>query len=125
MRAWPPIARPSSPPSSRWRTSSPPSASSPRKPACRAQAVAAAEQAVQIALNEYRAGTQAFTTVVTAQATALSDEESLLTTREQRLAAAVSLIVALGGGWDTTQLPSPAAAAAGPGQAPPVRANAG
>ncbi|MDQ0475138.1 efflux transporter outer membrane subunit [Labrys wisconsinensis] len=90
-----------------------------------AQAVAAAEQAVQIALNEYRAGTQAFTTVVTAQATALSDEESLLTTREQRLAAAVSLIVALGGGWDTTQLPSPAAAAAGPGQAPPVRANAG
>ena len=69
------------------------------------EAVKAAEQAVQIALNEYRAGTQNFTTVVTAEATALADEESLLTTREQRVLAAVSLIVALGGGWDEAKLP--------------------
>jgi NodT family efflux transporter outer membrane factor (OMF) lipoprotein len=71
-----------------------------------AQATAAAEQAVQIALNEYRAGTQNYTTVVTAQATALSDEESALTTRGQRMAAAVSLIVALGGGWTRAELPT-------------------
>ena len=45
------------------------------------EAVKAAQQAVQIALNEYRAGTQNFTTVVTAEATALSDEESALSTR--------------------------------------------
>ena len=70
------------------------------------EAVKAAEQAVQIALNEYRAGTQNFTTVVTAEATALTDEESLLTTREQRVAAAVALIVALGGGWTEAQLPA-------------------
>jgi NodT family efflux transporter outer membrane factor (OMF) lipoprotein len=70
-----------------------------------AEAVKAAEQAVEIALNEYRAGTQNFTTVVTAQAIALSDEESLLATREQRLLAAVSLIVGLGGGWDESKLP--------------------
>ncbi len=63
------------------------------------QAVSSAEQAVQIALNEYRAGTQNFTTVVTAEATALADEQSLLTTRAQRMTAAVNLIVALGGGW--------------------------
>jgi NodT family efflux transporter outer membrane factor (OMF) lipoprotein len=69
------------------------------------KAVADAEQAVQYAINEYKAGTQNFTTVVTAEATALTDEESLLTTREQRLLAAVSLIVALGGGWDETKLP--------------------
>jgi NodT family efflux transporter outer membrane factor (OMF) lipoprotein len=69
------------------------------------EAVKAAEQAVQIALNEYRAGTQNFTTVVTAEATALADEEALLTTREQRVLAAVSLIVALGGGWDEAKLP--------------------
>ena len=69
------------------------------------EAVKAAEQAVQIAINEYRAGTQNFTTVVTAQATALSDEEAELTTREQRLLDAVSLIVALGGGWSETKLP--------------------
>ena len=60
---------------------------------------------MQIALNEYQAGTQNFTTVVTAEATALSDDEALLTTREQRMLAAVNLIVALGGGWDETKLP--------------------
>jgi NodT family efflux transporter outer membrane factor (OMF) lipoprotein len=68
-------------------------------------AVRAAEQAVQIALNEYKAGTQAYTAVVTAQTTALADEESALTISEQRLAATVSLIEALGGGWDASQLP--------------------
>jgi NodT family efflux transporter outer membrane factor (OMF) lipoprotein len=68
-------------------------------------AVRAAEQAVQIALNEYQAGTQAYTAVVTAQTTALADEEAAITIREQRLAATVSLIEALGGGWDASQLP--------------------
>jgi NodT family efflux transporter outer membrane factor (OMF) lipoprotein len=70
------------------------------------EAVKAAQQAVQIALNEYRAGTQNFTTVVTAEATALSDEESLLTTREQQITAAVALVVALGGGWTEAKLPT-------------------
>ena len=71
------------------------------------EAVKAAQQAVQIALNEYRAGTQNFTTVVTAEATALSDEELLLATRAGRLTAAFSLVVALGGGWDDSKLPIP------------------
>ena len=75
------------------------------------QAVKSAEQAVQIALNEYRAGTQNFTTVVTAETTALNDEQSLLTTRAQRLTAAVNLIVALGGGWNESKLPEPTATA--------------
>jgi len=70
------------------------------------EAVRAANQAVQIALNEYRAGTQNFTTVVTNEATALTNEESLLVTREQRVVAAVSLVVALGGGWTEAQLPA-------------------
>jgi outer membrane protein TolC len=68
------------------------------------EAVQAAKQALQIALNEYQAGTQNFTTVVTAEATKLADEQSALTTREQRFAAAVALIVALGGGWSDAQL---------------------
>ncbi len=72
-------------------------------------AVSSARQAVQIALNEYTAGTQAYTTVVTAQTTALADEESALSIRQTRLTDSVALIEALGGGWDTTQLPSPAA----------------
>ena len=71
------------------------------------EAVKSADQAVQIAVNEYSAGTQNFTTVVTAEATLLSDQESLLTTRAERLTAAVNLIVALGGGWSEAKLPSP------------------
>lgn len=68
--------------------------------AVQTQAVQAAEQAVDIALNEYKAGTQNYTTVVTAQANALSAEQQALTTRGDRFQASVSLIVALGGGWE-------------------------
>jgi NodT family efflux transporter outer membrane factor (OMF) lipoprotein len=62
-------------------------------------------QATQITLNEYKAGTQAFTAVVTAETQQLSAEESLLTTQGQLQADAVDLIVALGGGWSQSTLP--------------------
>ncbi|HEV7479377.1 MAG TPA: efflux transporter outer membrane subunit [Roseiarcus sp.] len=62
-------------------------------------------QATQITLNEYKAGTQAFTAVVTAETQQLSAEESLLTTQGQLQADAVDLIVALGGGWSQLMLP--------------------
>ncbi len=66
-------------------------------------------QATQIALNEYRAGTQAFTTVVTAEQQQLAAEEAQLSTQAQIQADAVSLIVALGGGWSQSKLPDAAA----------------
>jgi outer membrane protein TolC len=69
-------------------------------------AVAKAQQAVQISLNEYQAGTIAYTTVITAQVTLLNDQETALLVQEQRLTASVALVQALGGGWDTSQLPS-------------------
>ena len=69
----------------------------------RLQASQAADQSEQIALNQYRAGTTDYTTVVVAQATALSARQSLLTTQSSRIAAATQLITALGGGWDVTQ----------------------
>lgn len=72
-------------------------------------AVRLARQAVQIALNEYRAGTVAYTTVVTNQATALADEEAALTLQMQRLEASAALIGDLGGGWTASDLPSKAA----------------
>lgn len=82
------------------------------------EAVKIARQAVQIGLNEYRAGTQNFTTVITAETTQLSDELSLIQTRASRLAASVSLIVALGGGWD--RVDPPRVAQDGPPDAAPV-----
>jgi NodT family efflux transporter outer membrane factor (OMF) lipoprotein len=70
-----------------------------------ARAVALARQGVEIALHEYEAGTQAYTTVVTAQATALTNEETALQIAAGRLTASVALLKALGGGWERRMLP--------------------
>jgi outer membrane protein TolC len=56
-------------------------------------------------LNQYRAGTVPYTSVITAQTAALSNEETALTIMQNRLTASVALIQALGGGWDSSQLP--------------------
>ena len=70
-----------------------------------AEDVRISRQATQIAINEYRAGTQAFTAVVVAEAQQLSAEEALLSTQAQIQTDAVNLIVALGGGWSQSKLP--------------------
>ena len=70
-----------------------------------AEDVRISQQATQITLNEYKAGTQAFTAVVTAETQQLGAEESLLSTQGQLQADAVNLIVALGGGWSQSMLP--------------------
>lgn len=79
-----------------------------------AQQLAAAERAVtssreaeRILFNQYKAGTVAYTSVVVAQTAALSNAETAVNIRQSRLLAAVALIEALGGGWDSSQLPSP------------------
>jgi outer membrane protein TolC len=59
---------------------------------------------VQLTLNQYRAGTVAYTSVVTAQTIALGDAQTLLTIRQNRLTASVALIQALGGGWSAASL---------------------
>jgi NodT family efflux transporter outer membrane factor (OMF) lipoprotein len=68
--------------------------------------VKAAKEEVDILLNQYRAGTVAFTAVVVAQAMLLADQETALAVRQNRFLATVSLIEALGGGWQTALLPS-------------------
>lgn len=70
------------------------------------RAVKSAEEAQRLILNEYKAGTVAYTSVVVAQAAALADEETALTVRQDRLVASVALIEALGGGWSTGDLPT-------------------
>ena len=47
-----------------------------------------------------------YTSVVVAQTTALTDAQAALDVKQSQLLAAVSLIEALGGGWETSQLPS-------------------
>ncbi len=69
-------------------------------------AVDSAYKTVTIAFNEYEAGTQDYTTVVTAQTTALSDAQTALSVQQNLLTASVALIEALGGGFDSSDLPS-------------------
>ena len=71
----------------------------------RTSASQAADAAERIALNQYRAGTTTYTTVVVAQSTALSARTSLISNQENRIVASLNLIQALGGGWSTGELP--------------------
>ena len=64
-------------------------------------ATAAAQHSEQVALNQYKEGIVPYTNVLTAQITRLSAEQASLTLLNSRLAASVSLIEALGGGWST------------------------
>jgi NodT family efflux transporter outer membrane factor (OMF) lipoprotein len=62
-------------------------------------AVRDAIRGTQITQNEYQAGTVDYTTVVTAQTTQLSTQQSALNVQQQRLLDSASLIGDLGGGW--------------------------
>jgi outer membrane protein TolC len=73
--------------------------------AAEARAVASTRRAVEVSLNAYRAGTTAYTTVITEQTLLLSDEETALGIQQSRLIASVTLIQALGGGWQAGDLP--------------------
>jgi NodT family efflux transporter outer membrane factor (OMF) lipoprotein len=68
-------------------------------------AVVAARSAEKTINNQYLAGTQAYTAVIVAETTALTDAVQAVNIRQSRLVAAVALIEALGGGWDSSQLP--------------------
>jgi NodT family efflux transporter outer membrane factor (OMF) lipoprotein len=68
------------------------------------QTVKSANLAVQLTLNQYKAGTVAYTSVVTAQTIAFGDATTLLNIRQSRLTASVVLIEALGGGWSAASL---------------------
>ena len=67
-------------------------------------AVAAAKEAERLTLNQYKAGTVPYSSVITAQTTRLTSEETALTVLSNRLQASISLIQALGGGWTSAQL---------------------
>ena len=68
------------------------------------RAVEHAQIAVDVALNQFNAGTVSYTTVITDIEALIADQESLLTMQQNQLVANVSLIEALGGGWDASRL---------------------
>jgi NodT family efflux transporter outer membrane factor (OMF) lipoprotein len=70
-----------------------------------ATAVNSTSRAVDATLNQYKAGTVPYTSVITEQTLLLSDQQTLLAVQQSRLVASVALIEALGGGWTTEDLP--------------------
>jgi NodT family efflux transporter outer membrane factor (OMF) lipoprotein len=66
--------------------------------------VKASREAETLTLNQYKAGTVPYSSVISAQTTRLASEETALNVQLSRLTASVALIDALGGGWSASQL---------------------
>jgi outer membrane protein TolC len=70
------------------------------------EAVKAAQKSVDLTTNQYKTGTVSYLNVITVQTIALTDEITAIQIRGRRMAAAVLLVQALGGGWSAAELPS-------------------
>jgi NodT family efflux transporter outer membrane factor (OMF) lipoprotein len=69
-------------------------------------AVAAAEQSLTIANNQYQGGITTYLEVITAQNVALTNERTAADLKTRQLTASVQLVAALGGGWSVKDLPT-------------------
>lgn len=69
-------------------------------------AVESAEQYEKLANTRYKTGVDTYLNVITAQTSLLTNRQSLVSIRTNRMLSAVSLIAALGGGWSTRDLPT-------------------
>ena len=72
------------------------------------ETVNAAQRYVDLETGRYETGIDPYVDLVTAQTTLFSDQQTLASLKIEEMTYSVALIEALGGGWDTTQLPTPA-----------------
>jgi NodT family efflux transporter outer membrane factor (OMF) lipoprotein len=70
-----------------------------------ANAVQSAQKSLELSNTRYDGGVTSYLEVITAQNAALSDEVTAVDILGRRMASAVFLIEALGGGWDRSTLP--------------------
>jgi NodT family efflux transporter outer membrane factor (OMF) lipoprotein len=70
------------------------------------KSVSSSERALTLSTAQYKAGTTDYLTVITAQATALNAEITAVNLLTRRIVASVTLVQALGGGWDASELPT-------------------
>jgi outer membrane protein TolC len=57
-------------------------------------------------MERYKAGTDSALNVITTQDITLSNERTAVSLLQRRLISCVDLIVALGGGWDASAIPT-------------------
>ena len=69
-------------------------------------ATSSAEQSLDLFNTRYEGGVDTYLQVITSQTAALQNERNDIEIMRRRLAASVLLIKALGGGWNTQQLPA-------------------
>src|ERR1700686_3947185 len=69
------------------------------------KAVTAAQKYLELAITRYKGGVTSYLEVTTAQSAALSDEVTAVNILGRRMVAAVTLAQALGGGWNSSELP--------------------
>jgi NodT family efflux transporter outer membrane factor (OMF) lipoprotein len=70
------------------------------------EAVASAQESVQLTTNRYKEGAASYLDVVVTQTAALNNERTAVDIVGRRMMASVRLVQALGGGWDASTLPS-------------------
>ncbi|HEY1578106.1 MAG TPA: efflux transporter outer membrane subunit [Terracidiphilus sp.] len=71
-------------------------------------AVKSSQQFLDMEMQRYNTGVDPYVDVVTAQTTLLNNQVTLNSMHVNEMLSAVQLVQALGGGWDRSQLPSPA-----------------
>jgi NodT family efflux transporter outer membrane factor (OMF) lipoprotein len=71
-------------------------------------AVKSAQQYLDLETERYNSGVDPYVDVVQAQTTLLGDQQTLNALEVQEMTSSVQLVQALGGGWDRSQLPTPA-----------------
>jgi NodT family efflux transporter outer membrane factor (OMF) lipoprotein len=69
------------------------------------KAVTAAQKYLELAITRYKGGVTSYLEVTTAQSAALSDEVTAVNILGRRMVNAVTLVQALGGGWNSSELP--------------------
>jgi outer membrane protein TolC len=72
---------------------------------------------LKLEMGRYETGIDPYLDVVIAQTILLNNQQALINSQVARMTACVQLIAALGGGWDKSQLPTPAQVAQKPTKA--------
>ncbi len=72
-------------------------------------AINSSQRYLDLALIRFKTGVDSYLNVITAQNSLLNNRESQVSSELRRMSASVQLVMALGGGWDPTSLPSKSA----------------
>jgi NodT family efflux transporter outer membrane factor (OMF) lipoprotein len=81
------------------------------------RAVASAQTSLDLEMARYQTGIDPYINVVTLQNTLFSNQSTLTSLQIEQMTSAIALVEALGGGWDTSQLPTPSQVTASPSKA--------